>query len=207
MFSSLSWIPLQGLLLLTSSRYIPFLEPCGDGMDVCAEPRKTHEIIFFIALYMISVGTGGHKPALESFGADQFDEGHAEERKQKMSFFNWWNSGLCAGLVLGVTVLVYIQEKAGWGVSCIVSASVMICTIFIFVSGRKSYRYREPAGSPFTQIFQVIVAAFRKRKLDLPHSPTELYEVPDGQSRLLSSTNKLRYVSFSCISQMRISKG
>jgi len=28
---------------------------------------------------------------LESFGADQFDDGHLEERKKKMSFFNWWN--------------------------------------------------------------------------------------------------------------------
>ncbi|RXH81330.1 hypothetical protein DVH24_006155 [Malus domestica] len=56
--------------------------------------------------------TGGHKPALESFGADQFDDDHREERKQKMSFFNWWSFGLCCGLLLGVTVVVYVQDPA-----------------------------------------------------------------------------------------------
>jgi hypothetical protein len=36
----------------------------------------------------VSAGTGSHKPALESFGADLFDEAHAAERVRKMSFFN-----------------------------------------------------------------------------------------------------------------------
>ncbi|KAL5740514.1 hypothetical protein ACOSP7_029397 [Xanthoceras sorbifolium] len=55
---------------------------------------------------------GGHKPSLESFGADQFDDDHIEERKKKMSFFNWWNFGLCSGLLLGVTVVIYVQDHA-----------------------------------------------------------------------------------------------
>ncbi|CAM8980973.1 unnamed protein product [Rhodiola kirilowii] len=187
-----SVIYVMGLLLLTASRYIPSLEPCADGTNSCNECRKTHEIVFFIAMYMISVGTGGHKPALESFGADQFDENHPVERRQKMSYFNWWNFGLCAGLVLGVTVLIYVQDNAGWGASSIILAAVMAITIVIFVSGRKCYRYRAPSGSPLTPMFQVVVAAFRKRKIALPPSFTELYEV-QGQSRLLCSTSKLRF--------------
>lgn len=149
---------------------------------------------------MISVGTGGHKPALESFGADQFDEDHTLERKQKMSYFNWWNFGLCAGLVFGVTVLVYVQDNSGWGATSVILTVVMVCTIVIFVFGRKCYRYREPVGSPLTPLFQVVVAACRKRNLALPTNVTGLYEVHelDGkpQCRLLQSTNKLRYSNF-----------
>ena len=33
-------------------------------------------------------GTGGIKPCVSSFGADQFDE--EKEQKEKSSFFNWF---------------------------------------------------------------------------------------------------------------------
>ncbi|MCI14900.1 peptide/nitrate transporter, partial [Trifolium medium] len=100
LFSSLVY--LVGLTLLTMSQYVPSLKPCNT--KTCPQPRKLHEVVFFLALYCISLGTGGHKPCLESFGADQFDEEHVEERKKKMSFFNWWNFALCFALLLGATV-------------------------------------------------------------------------------------------------------
>ncbi|KAJ1390024.1 Proton-dependent oligopeptide transporter family [Sesbania bispinosa] len=83
---------LMGLVLLSLSWFLPGLKPC-DHANMCIEPRRAHEVAFFLAIYLISIGTGGHKPSLESFGADQFDDDHVEERRQKMSFFNWWNCG------------------------------------------------------------------------------------------------------------------
>ncbi|KAG6596382.1 Protein NRT1/ PTR FAMILY 5.6, partial [Cucurbita argyrosperma subsp. sororia] len=82
----------SGLSLLTLSTLVPSLKACGS--EPCDEPRKLHEVLFFTAIYLISVWNWWAQPSLESFGADQFDDDHAEERKQKMSFFNWWNSGL-----------------------------------------------------------------------------------------------------------------
>ncbi|KAF2569269.1 hypothetical protein F2Q68_00026428 [Brassica cretica] len=108
-------IYLMGLILLTLSWFIPGLKACNQ--EICVEPRKSHEIAFFIAIYLISIGTGGHKPSLESFGADQFEDGHPEERKMKMSYFNWWSTGLCAGVLTAVTVIVYIEDRIGWGVA------------------------------------------------------------------------------------------
>jgi peptide/histidine transporter 3/4 len=61
-------------------------------------------------LYCVSLSTGGHKPLLESFGADQFDEEHIKERKKKMSFFNWWNFAGCFALLLGATVIVFMLK-------------------------------------------------------------------------------------------------
>lgn len=178
------------------SQFIPSLKPYGEGMSD-QRPRKIHEVVFFLGLYFISVGTGGHKPCLESFGADQFDDDHSEERKKKMSFFNWWNFALCCGLLLGVTVIAYIQDYVTWGVADLILTLTMALTIVTFYVGKPYYRYRIPGGSPLTPMFQVLVAAIRKRNLPVPTNPALLYEVPKSQKphrRILGHTSRLRYL-------------
>ncbi|GMN47750.1 hypothetical protein TIFTF001_016924 [Ficus carica] len=194
-------IYLMGLVLLTMSWFLPSLKACES--EPCHEPRKIHEVVFFLAIYMVSVGTGGHKPALESFGADQFDDEDPKERKQKMSYFNWWNSGLCSGLLLGVTVIVYLQDHVSWGVADIVLTAVMAISLAIFIIGRPVYRFRRPIGSPLTPMLQVLVAAVRKRKLPYPSNPAQqLYQVPKSEracSRLLCHTKKLKFLDKAAI--------
>lgn len=186
--------------MLTISWFIPGLKPCHQ--EVCVEPRKAHEIAFFIAIYLISIGTGGHKPSLESFGADQFDEGHAEERKMKMSYFNWWSAGLCAGILMAVTVIVFIEDRVGWGVSSIILTAVMTISLLIFLVGKPFYRYRKPLGSPLTPMLQVFVAAISKRKLPYPSDPFLLHEVSKAEfsnGRLLSHTTHVKFLDKAAI--------
>lgn len=152
-------------------------------------------MVFFLAIYLISVGTGGHKPSLESFGADQFDDDHPEERKKKLSYFNWWSVGLCSRIFLGVTLIVYVQDRFSWGAADIVLTLVMAASLAVFILGRPFYRYRVPTGSPLTPLLQVIVAAISKRKLPYPSNPAQLYEVQTPQmtpGRLLCHTEKLK---------------
>ncbi|KAD5317462.1 hypothetical protein E3N88_17408 [Mikania micrantha] len=184
-----SVIYLMGLILLMMSRMISSLKPCASN-GLCLEPRTIHKIVFFFAIYLISVGTGGHKPSLESFGADQFDDDHSEERKKKMSFFNLWSAALCVGVLLGVTLIVYVQDQVGWGQADIILTMVMVSSIVIFIIGRPFYRYRKP-GSPLKPMAQVCVAAFIKRHLPYPSNPNELHEVSKSvkvQERLLYHT-------------------
>ncbi|KAF3975809.1 hypothetical protein CMV_000960 [Castanea mollissima] len=198
MFSSL--IYLMGLSLLTMSQFIPSLKPCNKMM--CLRPRKIHEVVFFLALYCISVGTGGIKPCLESFGADQFDDDHSGERKKKMSYFNWWNFALCCGLVLGVTIIAYVEDNVGWGVAILILAIAMAITIVTFYLGKPWYRYRLSKGSTLTPLLQVLVAAIRKRNLLAPSNPALLYEVPityKSQGRLLCHTSSLRFLDQAAI--------
>lgn len=195
-----SIVYLLGLLVLTMSRVVPGLKPCGG--TGCSEPRGVHEVFFFLAIYLISVGTGGHKPSLESFGADQFDEDHPKERQDKMSFFNWWNSGLCAGLLFGVTVIVYIQDHLSWAAADVTLTAVMAFSLVIFCVGRPFYRFRRPSGSPLTPLLLVLVAALAKRNLPSPSHPDMLYEVPKSdkaQGRLLFHTDKLKFLDKAAI--------
>ncbi|KAF2582128.1 hypothetical protein F2Q70_00008524 [Brassica cretica] len=189
-------IYLMGLVLLTMSWFIPGLKPCHK--EVCVEPRKAHEIAFFIAIYLISIGTGGHKPCLESFGADQFDDDHVEERKMRMSYFNWWNVCLCAGILTSVTVLVYIEDRVGWGVASIIFTTIMAISLLIFLIGKPFYRYRTPSGSPLTPMLQVLVAAIAKRNLPYPSDPSLLHEVSKAEfttGRLLSHSKHLKHIT------------
>ncbi|VAI39234.1 unnamed protein product [Triticum turgidum subsp. durum] len=177
---------LLGLVLLAVAQLAPGLRPSGGSVP------RVHETLFFVGIYLVSVGTGGHKPALESFGADQFDDGHAGERLQKMSYFNWWNCALCSGVLLGVTVVVYVQERVGWGAATVLLAAVMGCSLVVYLAGWRTYRYRVPQGSPLTPLLRVAVAAVMKRRLQLPADAGQLYEENDGKKRLLCHTDQLR---------------
>ncbi|CAJ1863213.1 unnamed protein product [Sphenostylis stenocarpa] len=195
-----SFVYLMGLISLTMSQFIPSIKPCNT--KICQKPRKVHEVVFFLALYCISLGTGGYKPCLESFGADQFDDDNLEERKKKMSFFNWWNFALCFALLLGATVVVYVQDFVSWGVACLILTIFMALTVIAFCVGKPFYRYRRTEGNPLTPILQVLTAAVRKRNLSCPSNPALLYEVPESlrsQGRLLRHTSRLRFLDKAAI--------
>ncbi|XP_029125930.1 uncharacterized protein LOC109792206 [Cajanus cajan] len=196
LFSSLLY--LQGLSMLTMSQFIPSLKPCNN--EICDRPRKFHEVVFFLALYCIALGTGGFKPCLESFGADQFDDEHLEERKKKMSFFNWWTFVLSLAMLLGATVVVYVQDFVSWGVACLILTTFMALTFIAFYVGMPFYRFRDAEGNPFMPILQVLVAAIRKRNLSSPSNPALLYEVPKSdKGRLLNHTSRLRFLDKAAI--------
>ncbi|KAG4377089.1 hypothetical protein GLYMA_18G033900v4 [Glycine max] len=141
-FSSLVYF--KGLSLLTMSQFIPNLKPCNN--DICHQPRKVHEVVFFLALYCIALGTGGFKPCLESFGGDQFDGDNLEERKKKMSFFNWWTFTFSIALLLATTVVVYVQDFVSWGVAYLILAMFMALTIIAFYVGIPFYRFLDKAA-------------------------------------------------------------
>jgi len=47
----------------------------------------------------------------------------------------------------------------------------MFCSCVLFFAGSRIYVKVKPDGSPLTSVVQVIVAAIKKRKLELPEQP------------------------------------
>lgn len=194
-FNGVCLFTLQGMSLLTFSAIAPGLKP-SCGANGCY-PTSGQTTACFIALYLIALGTGGIKPCVSSFGADQFDENDDFERKKKSSFFNWFYFSINIGSLIASSVLVWIQMNVGWGWGFGVPAVAMVIAIIFFFGGSRLYRLQIPGGSPLTRICQVIVAALRKIGLQVPNDKSLLHETIDLESvikgsRKLDHTNRFK---------------
>ncbi|GLJ37728.1 hypothetical protein SUGI_0766510 [Cryptomeria japonica] len=178
-FTIFSFIYILGMVLLTLAVSLPSLRPprCGKDVSVCPKASTFQVGIFYFALYVLAVGTGGTKPNISTIGADQFDEFEPKERVQKVSFFNWWMFSVFFGALFANTFLIYIQEKIGFPVGYGVPTLGLIISVAIFLVGTPYYRYKLQKGNPFGRIAQVIVAAVRKWRVKVPADAEELYEL------------------------------
>ncbi|GLJ13511.1 hypothetical protein SUGI_0214100 [Cryptomeria japonica] len=165
-----SLVYLLGLICLTLSASLTIFSPptCVDTSYFCPKPSSFQLGFFFFSLYLVALGQGGHKPCLQAFGADQFDQEDPTERRHKSSFFNWWYFGLTSGLILFINIIMYIQENVGWGLGFGIPTMTMAIALSVFICGTKMYRHKFPSTSPMTRIIQVFVAAIHKWNLPVP---------------------------------------
>lgn len=77
---------MQGMCTLTLSASVPALNPAECLGSVCPPATPAQYAVFFFGLYLIALGTGGIKPCISSFGADQFDDTDPLERIKKGPF-------------------------------------------------------------------------------------------------------------------------
>ncbi|KAI8560798.1 hypothetical protein RHMOL_Rhmol04G0283800 [Rhododendron molle] len=196
-------IYLTGLSLLTLSVSVPGLRPPSCDTTGDCKISTLQYGMFFGALYTLAVGTGGTKPNISTIGADQFDDFEPKEKAQKLSFFNWWMFTIFVGLLFGNTVIVYIQENVGWSLGYGIPTVGLAISITVFLAGTPFYRHRKPAGSPFTRMAKVIVAAARKSSVTIPSDSKELYEIDSGHytngKTRIDSTPTLRFLNKACV--------
>ncbi|KAI9182421.1 hypothetical protein LWI28_025219 [Acer negundo] len=177
-FLTASAIYLTGMSLLTLAVSVPALKPPSCGQDECNKKASALQIgIFYCALYIIAIGTGGTKPNISTMGADQFDDFEPKERKHKLSFFNWWMFSIFFGTLFSNTFLIYIQDNVGWSLGYGLPTIGLLVSVLVFLVGTPFYRHKLPSGSPFTKIFQVLVAAATNWKESLPNDPKQLHEL------------------------------
>ncbi|KAI9385832.1 hypothetical protein POPTR_011G120000v4 [Populus trichocarpa] len=193
-FSTIYFI---GMCTLTLSATIPVLKPAECIGSLCPPATPAQYGVFFFGLYLIAFGTGGIKPCVSSFGADQFDDTDPKERVKKGSFFNWFYFSINIGCLVSSSLMVYIQDKAGWGLGFGIPALFMGIAIAIFFSGTPLYRFQRPVGSPITRMCQVVVASFHKRNLEVPQDISLLYETQEKHSTIegtwkLAHSNELK---------------
>ncbi|KAJ7541993.1 hypothetical protein O6H91_10G084700 [Diphasiastrum complanatum] len=194
------------MLLLTLSASLPSLRPpiCS-ALEKTCQPASPFQLWFFyIALYLVALGTGGIKPCVSSFGADQFDDEDPVERKKKTSFFNWFYFSINVGALISASVLVYIQQNVSWGLGFGIPAAAMGIAIFSFLFGTPLYRHQKPAGSPLAAIAQVFVAAAQKWQVKIPNDEKLLHELHEESSaiasrRKLQHTEELRFLDKAAI--------
>ncbi|XP_010246838.1 PREDICTED: protein NRT1/ PTR FAMILY 8.3-like [Nelumbo nucifera] len=195
-FSTIYFI---GMCTLTLSASIPALKPPSCVGSFCPVATPAQYAIFFFGLYLIALGTGGIKPCVSSFGADQFDDTDRRERVKKGSFFNWFYFSINIGALISSSLLVWVQDNLGWGLGFGIPTVFMGLAIISFLSGTSLYRFQKPGGSPLTRICQVVVASLRKWNLELPRDSSLLYELPNKTSaiegsRKLEHSDELKFL-------------
>ncbi|KAK9137847.1 hypothetical protein Sjap_008441 [Stephania japonica] len=163
-------------------------------LSVSLVPLRFQHVLVLLSLYLVAVGQGGHKPCVQTFGADQFDENNPEEKKAKSSFFNWWYFGISAGASAAILVVYYVQDNVGWLIGFALPAMAMALSLAIFLLGWKSYRQQVCHGSPLTQVAQVFTAAYRKRHVHyIEDGYVEIHE--EGHQQPLTCSNQFKFLN------------
>lgn len=175
-FTVSSLIYVLGMMLLTMAVSLKTFKPtCSNG--ICNKASTSQIAFFYLSLYIIALGSGGTKPNISTFGADQFDDFNPHEKRIKASFFNWWMFSSFLGALIATLGLVYIQENVGWGLGYGIPTIGLVVSLFIFYVGTPIYRHKVSKNKSLARDFsQVPIAAFRNRKLHLPSNPSELHE-------------------------------
>ncbi|PIN13440.1 H+/oligopeptide symporter [Handroanthus impetiginosus] len=129
-------------------------------------PPLLEVIVFFFSLYLVAFAQGGHRPCVQAFGADQFDEEDEHESKAKISLFNWWYFSVSGGVLVAFLVLNYIQENMSWELGFGIPCIAMCFALIVFLIGSMTYRFsvNSDKRNPFVRISRVFVEAMRNRK-------------------------------------------
>ncbi|KAL6564616.1 hypothetical protein OROMI_016066 [Orobanche minor] len=177
-----------GLVLLSISSWLFLLKPdgCGDGKQICVPISSYGTAMFYLAIYLVAFGYGGHQPTIATFGADQFDESNPKQRNSKAAFFCYFYFALNTGSLFSNTILVYFEDTGKWTLGFWLSTASAVLALVGFLLGSPKYRYVKAFGNPIPRVTQVFVAAFRKFNVDLREGEA-LYEVEGTESAIKGS--------------------
>ncbi|KAL8263395.1 hypothetical protein R6Q59_024744 [Mikania micrantha] len=193
-FGSLS--SFLGVTLLWLTSMVPQLAPssCHEPETNCSPPTPTQLGYLFSCLGLISIGAGCMRPCAIAFGADQFQ--HHNNQRLIYGFFNWYYASASISTLIGSTVLVYIQGQFGWQVGFAVPAMFMFCSALMFMLGSSLYVKVEVKESPYSGFFQVLILAFKNRKIRL--LPNDRYNHSNEGDRV-ELTDNLRFLNKACV--------
>ncbi|CAA2933884.1 NRT1 PTR FAMILY -like [Olea europaea subsp. europaea] len=202
------FVEISGFILLSVQAHLPQLKPLKCNMlldgDHCEEAKGFKAFLFFLALYLVALGSGCVKPNMIAYGADQING--SKQSKKLSRYFNAAYFAFSMGELVALTVLVYVQTHSGMDVGFGVSATAMAMGLISLICGTLLYRNKPPQGSIFTPIAQVFVAATLKRKQVYSSDPWMLHwNQSKEQPANSDSTNNIflserfRFLNKACI--------
>ncbi|XP_078436178.1 protein NRT1/ PTR FAMILY 2.11-like [Wolffia australiana] len=206
-FSSIS--SFLGMAVLTLTAAVRTLHPphCDHGAAVCVGPTPWQLTFLISGLGLLVIGAGGIRPCNLAFGADQFNPKTESGRRGINSFFNLYFVTFTCSMMIAATVIVYVQSNISWAVGLAIPAALMLFSCVFFFAGTPIYVIVGPQGSPVKGIAQVMVAAARKRHVELPKrscsATSALFFNPpapaDALNAKLSLTHQFRFLEKAAI--------
>ncbi|GMI88845.1 hypothetical protein like AT3G45690 [Hibiscus trionum] len=150
-------------------------QPCPNGSTMCPRLSKLQFCILYSGIALASIGVAGTRFTIAAIGANQFDDS-----KDQRAFFNCFAITLYTSMVLGATVIVYIEENVSWVFGYWLCVAVNVVGLAVFVWGRRYFRHLKPKGSPFTSFAHVVIATIAERKVPLSSRAEDYYHRDDG---------------------------
>ncbi|KAG5036501.1 hypothetical protein AAZX31_07G017000 [Glycine max] len=198
--SSISFL---GMALLCLTAIIPQARPppCNPATERC-KPATAGQMTMLISSFaLMSIGNGGLSCSI-AFGADQVNKKDNPNNQRALeTFFSWYYASTAFSVIIALTVIVYIQDHFGWKVGFGVPAALMFMSTFFFFLASPLYVKNKVQGSLITGLAQVIVVAYKNRKLPLPPRNSAAMYHRRKDSDLVVPTDKLRFLNKACITK------
>ncbi|CAN1837988.1 Protein NRT1/ PTR FAMILY 1.3 [Linum perenne] len=124
------------LLVRNVTTLLQFLPPhCNQSSNSCDTPATATQLaILYTSLGLISLGSGCLVPSIVAFGADQLDHKDKPNNERVLQrFFSWYYAIAGLSILLGVTVVVYIQDSYGWKIGLAVPTFLVLFSTLFFL--------------------------------------------------------------------------
>ncbi|KAL8152222.1 hypothetical protein V2J09_009982 [Rumex salicifolius] len=191
---------LLGMIILSLTAMLPSLRPpkCKLGSLLCNPPSNRQTAMLYIGSVLGCIGLGGSRFTIATMGADQFD--HIDKIKSQEIFFNWYFFMQYTAAIIGSTAIIYVEDNVSWGLGfslCIVSS---LLALLLFVTGTRFYVLdKKQQGSPFTSLFQTLVAATRNMREPSSSRREDYYDGAVNGS--IQPSNVMLSKGFSCLNK------
>ncbi|KAG6739393.1 hypothetical protein POTOM_056989 [Populus tomentosa] len=194
---------LLGMVLLWLTTIIPgaTVPSCAQFSSRCSNDATTPQLLFlYFCLGLMSIGAGGIRSCSLAFGADQLSKRDSLKHAGILeSFFSWYYVISSASVFISMTCVVYIQEAMGWKVGFGVPVVLMILSTLSFFLASPIYVKPKAKASWLIGFARVLVASFRKRRIELSSLDTdELYHHRKG-SALVVPSERIRFLNKACV--------
>ncbi|CAN1785055.1 Protein NRT1/ PTR FAMILY 1.2 [Linum perenne] len=196
-----------GTFLLWLTAAIPEARPhpCvhNSTVQTCNPASATWQqlLLLYASLGLISIGSGSMRSSCMAFGADQMMVKSDDIQNSRLleKIFTWYYVSTSISILLAITVIVYIQDVAGWKVQFGVCVVLMILSSVSFFLASPFYVKPIAKASLVTELAQVLVAACKRRNIRLPsQSSTQLYHQSNAAAAMLH-LEQPRFLNKACI--------
>ncbi|KAH8482615.1 hypothetical protein H0E87_029896 [Populus deltoides] len=194
---------LLGMVLLWLTTIIPGarVPSCAHFSSICNNDATTPQLLFlYFCLGLMSIGAGGIRSCSLAFGADQLSKRDSLKHAGILeSFFSWYYFTSSASVFISMTCIVYIQDTMGWKVGFGVPVVLMILSTLSLFLASPIYVKPKAKASWLIGFARVLVASFRKRRIELSSLDTdELYHHRKG-SALVVPSERIRFLNKACV--------
>ncbi|EJW04859.1 amino acid/peptide transporter (Peptide:H+ symporter) [Edhazardia aedis USNM 41457] len=126
----------------------------------------TNYLLMWIGLILISIGTGGIKPCVSTFGGDQCENG---DQKHMKSFFSAFYFSINAGSLISIFLSPLIAQKKCFGtdhcypIAFGIPAVLLSISLLLFLFGSARFIKKEPDPTFSLMIFKILYKKFARK--------------------------------------------